>query len=146
MITTYTIEGFVNDNAYCNQTTLVYDLMALNNELRLESDYLSEYDFDEISNKKIYKDKEDEELLFDYPDFEELSPYEQEDILESYKEILEWWLISPRLANLLEEKNEAILRTQNGTYWGRTSSDQAISMDCVIESIFNDLNQINQIG
>lgn len=54
-----------------------------------------------------------------------------------YPQIFEWWLLeNDYIAELLEKENECILKTDNGIYWGRTCSGQAISMDSVIETIY----------
>ena len=50
-------------------------------------------------------------------------------------EVLEWWLVTPYMAELLKEKGEVIL-SDYGCYWrGRTTSGQALYMDGVIQEI-----------
>lgn len=55
------------------------------------------------------------------------------------QEILEWWIITDYLAGKLKELGEPILDTDNGVYWGRCTSGQAISIDGVIRNIVKSL-------
>ena len=50
-------------------------------------------------------------------------------------EVLEWWLVTPDMAALLEEKDEVILSAFDCYWWGRQTSGQALSMDAVIREI-----------
>lgn len=55
------------------------------------------------------------------------------------QEILEWWLISPRFGIKLVIAGEPVINNDYGIWWGRTTSGQAISMDYVIQKIYDDL-------
>ena len=60
------------------------------------------------------------------------------DKLENFKEdtdVLEWWLVTPYMAELLKEKGEVILSDYDCYWWGRTTSGQALYMDGVIQEI-----------
>ncbi len=50
-------------------------------------------------------------------------------------EVLEWWLVTPYMAELLKEKGEVILSDYDCSWWGRTTSGQALYMDGVIQEI-----------
>ena len=50
-------------------------------------------------------------------------------------EVLEWWLVTPYMAELLKEKGEVILAAYGCCWWGRTTSGQALYMDGVIQEI-----------
>lgn len=53
------------------------------------------------------------------------------------KDIHEWWVVSDWLEKRLEEQGEPILKTEYGSWWGRTRRGQAIYMDSVIEAIYD---------
>lgn len=54
------------------------------------------------------------------------------------EEVLEWWLVTPWLADRLREQGETVIDELGSHWWGRTSSGQAIYMDHVIEQICED--------
>ena len=56
-------------------------------------------------------------------------------ICQSEEEILEWWLVTPFLADLLKREGETVLEGYDCHWWGRTTSGQAIYMDGVIGEI-----------
>ena len=55
-------------------------------------------------------------------------------------EVLEWWLVTPYMAELLKEKGEVILADYDCYWWGRQTSGQAICMDWVIQRIAEDMS------
>ena len=55
------------------------------------------------------------------------------------QEIFEWWLVSPWLGKQFLLRGEPILDNGYGLWWGRCTSGQAISMDYVIQQIYDDL-------
>ena len=55
------------------------------------------------------------------------------------QDIYEWWSVTDWLADKLENNNEPILRTDCGTWWGRTCTGQAISLDGTIQRIVIEL-------
>lgn len=67
----------------------------------------------------------------------------EQDNLDPYTvEAYEHWIVSNWLADKLEAKGEMIGRDICGlTIWGRTTTGQAISMDSVIQEIYNDLHK-----
>ena len=67
--------------------------------------------------------RHDESLLDSLQNFDENS------------EIMEWWLVTPYMAELLKEKGEVILSDYGCYWWGRTTSGQALYMDGVIQEI-----------
>lgn len=59
--------------------------------------------------------------------------------LQNPQETLEWWLVSPWLAKKLQLKGEPILENTYGVWWGRCTEGQAISMDDVIDKIYEEV-------
>ena len=55
--------------------------------------------------------------------------------LDENSEVLEWWLVTPYMAELLKEKGEVILSDYDCCWWGRQTSGQALYMDGVIQEI-----------
>ena len=53
------------------------------------------------------------------------------------EEALEHWLVSEWLAKRLLEEGEMVIEFLGLTIWGRTTSGQAIYIDSVIETIYN---------
>lgn len=71
---------------------------------------------------------------------EELMKHDESiwDELENFNEdteILEWWLVTPYMAELLKDNGEVILAAYDCFWWGRTTTGQAIYMDWVIQEI-----------
>ena len=54
---------------------------------------------------------------------------------EKYNEVLEWWLVTPYMAELLKGNGEIILADYDCCWWGRTTAGQALYMDYVIQKI-----------
>ena len=48
---------------------------------------------------------------------------------------MEWWLVTPYMAELLKEKGEVILSDYDCYWWGRQTSGQALYMYGVIQEI-----------
>jgi hypothetical protein len=61
--------------------------------------------------------------------------FDVEDDESDFPEILEWWAVTEWLAERLIEEGEPVLKNEFGTWWGRTTSGQAIYMDSVIQKI-----------
>lgn len=55
------------------------------------------------------------------------------------QEIFEWWLVSKWLGRKLLMEGEPLIDNGYGTWWGRTTTGQAISLDYVINSIYEDI-------
>ena len=63
------------------------------------------------------------------------SLWEELQNFDENSEIMEWWLVTPYMAELLKEKGEVILSDYDCYWWGRTTSGQALYMDGVIQEI-----------
>ena len=50
-------------------------------------------------------------------------------------EVMEWWLVTPYLAQLLADECEVIIEDCGCHWWGRQCSGQAIYLDAVITEI-----------
>lgn len=117
------LRDFVSREVYINQTMLVNEL--------LEKDIFN-YPADIYNLTKTDKQLKDE----GYEDIEEARNNG-----EDMQEIFEWWICSDWLIERLEEKGEPILKTDNGDWWGRTCTGQAILLDSVIEEIYTGMKK-----
>ena len=76
----------------------------------------------------------DEDALRDFCEENELEPQQTE--------IYEHWIVSEWLAGRLEERGEVVERDFYGmTVWGRACTGQAILLDDVICSIYDELHR-----
>src|SRR5579864_5766786 len=75
----------------------------------------------------------DELLRRDFFSFDEIENLDQGSEMQ---EIYEWWIVSDWLAEKLKKQGEPILDNNYGTWWGRTTTGQAIFLDEVIEDIY----------
>ena len=60
------------------------------------------------------------------------------DSLQNFDEdtdVLEWWLVTPYMAELLKENGEVIFADYDCYWWGRQTSGQSLLMDWVIQEI-----------
>ena len=73
-----------------------------------------------------------------YKCYECNTEFEQEPEQEP-QEIYEWWLVDDWMSEKLSGLGEPVLVTDFGTWWGRTCTGQAISLDYVIEVIYKSL-------
>jgi hypothetical protein len=91
----------------------------------------------EPTTQEVYTDKTDG-MTWCCPDWQELC---EEFNIEPYEtEVLEHWLVSDWLADKLIAKGETVVKDYMGlTIWGRTTSGQAISLDYVIQQIYQEL-------
>ena len=55
-------------------------------------------------------------------------------------EVLEWWLVTPYMADMLKNNGEVILVAYDCYWWGRQTSGQVLSMDWVIQKIAEDMS------
>ena len=79
--------------------------------------------------------------VFEYEDIENLWENDgTEDATE--KEVLEWWLVTPRMCSMLGKIDEPVLCNDYGCWWGRTCSGQSISMDGTIQKLVKENNLI----
>ena len=58
---------------------------------------------------------------------------------EDRQEIYEWWFVSRWLFEQLQAEGEPVIDSDYGYLWGRTCTGQAISLDSVIERIYDEL-------
>ena len=63
------------------------------------------------------------------------SLWEELQNFDDSSKVLEWWLVTPYMADMLKEKGEVILSDYDCYWWGRTTSVQALYMDGVIQEI-----------
>lgn len=79
---------------------------------------------------------------FDYENVTNLfNPDEEASDEQQAQEIYEWWLVSDWLLEKLEKKGQPVLKTDYGSWWGRTTTGQAILLDGVIEDIYTELHK-----
>lgn len=76
----------------------------------------------------------------DYDNWKELCFHEGVDTDDYRSEVFEHWIVSDWIASKLIEHGEVVDTDFMGlTIWGRTTTGQSISMDCVIQQIAKDL-------
>ena len=133
------VEQIIDREIYANQSSLVFEVL------------LNEHDlYEEIENRYDEGSCRIEEYLIGEAEVEEQAIAkldEQERIELAYEkgfspephEIYEWHLVSNWLANKLRLFDEPILDTNYGTWWGRTCTGQAISLDGIIQQIVSTL-------
>ena len=61
--------------------------------------------------------------------------WEELENFDENSEVLEWWLVTPYMAELLKENGEVIFAAYDCYWWGRTTTGQALYMDWVIQEI-----------
>lgn len=114
--------AFVNREVLYCQSSLVDDL--------LKNDALDhEFSWDNVSNL-YYVDPDDAE-----------DGYEED---ENAREIFEWWLCTTWFIEELEKIGECILRNDYGTWWGRTTTGQSITLDWAPQKVWTDLQERNK--
>ena len=55
-------------------------------------------------------------------------------------DVLEWWLVTPFMADMLKSNGEVILAAYDCYWWGRQTSGQGLSMDYVIQKIAEEMS------
>lgn len=55
------------------------------------------------------------------------------------QEIFEWWLVSPLFGKKLLIEGEPVIDNGYGIWWGRTTTGQAIALDYIINSVYDDM-------
>ena len=60
--------------------------------------------------------------------------------LDEESEVLEWWLVTPYMAEMLKDNGEVIFADYDCYWWGRQTSGQALWMDYVIQKIAEDMS------
>lgn len=61
------------------------------------------------------------------------------DDIERLDDVLEWWLVTPFMAECLRRRGEFILDECDCHWWGRTTSGQALWMDAVVKRIADEM-------
>ena len=108
----FTIREFVNREVYVNASHLVDNLI---HHFYNSDKHLEEFNWENI---EWPIDKETEEPV----------------------EVFEWWIVSSFMGRKLLEKEELIIKSGNLTIWGRTTTGQHITMDSVIEDIYDEIH------
>ena len=76
----------------------------------------------------MWKDMEnDDELIQEYAQDNDIEPYTN----EAY----EYWAVTGWFASKLEEKGEIVGELCGFNVWGRCTTGQSISLDCVVQKI-----------
>lgn len=65
---------------------------------------------------------------------------DEEPIYSAENEIMQWWLITPYLAERLSEQGEIVIEDLGCQWWARQSCGQAIYMDAVMAKICKSFN------
>ena len=107
-----TIRDFVNREVYVNASHLVDNLI---HHFYNSDKHLEEFNWENI-NWPI--DKETGEPV----------------------EVFEWWIVSSWLGRKLEAKDELIIKSGNLTIWGRTTTGQSMTIDWIIEKIYDEIH------
>ena len=115
------LREFVHNNILTSQTYLVDEM--LKKELVSYDDIVNYY----LTDKQL-KDR-------GYDNMEEARNNG-----EDAQEIMEWWLCDDWMIKQLQAQGEPILKTDFGSWWGRTCTGQAILLDGVIEDIYKKFN------
>lgn len=119
------LRDFVHHEVYVNQSSLVDTLLAKG---------LADWDeIDNLYSTCLQRGDDPCQGCQLGEDCEESEP----------QEVFEWWMVSGWLVEKLREHDEPILDTDMGTWWGRTTTGQAIYLDNVIKDIY-DLLQRSQ--
>ncbi|WP_367389062.1 hypothetical protein [Lewinella sp. LCG006] len=130
------IETLIHREIYLNQYALVEDLILKPNPDMIEC---IENFYDESS--ATIEEYLQYETDIPETDWQELDVHERLNLAQAEgfeaqpQEIFEWWLVSDWLASKLKEFEEPVLDCDYGTWWGRTCTGQAISMDWIIRRI-----------
>jgi hypothetical protein len=119
------LRDFVGREVYYNQSMLVGELF--DKEIFSYEDVVNYYRTAEMLENEGYSDEDIERMT---------------DNGENAQEVFEWWLCSDFLSKRLKEQGEPILKTDFGSWWGRTCTGQAIYLDSVIETIYKEMSKI----
>ena len=128
------LQKFVNNEILANQSALIE---MLNGKGIFESEQLENGEYLPCPNCNYELHPSNDYKKYYCRDCETwLTGKEAQDIESEYKEIFEWYLVTDFLAEKLDKLNEPMLKTDYGTWWGRTCTGQAIILDSVIETIY----------
>lgn len=132
-------ERFINREVFMSGNTIISELMECSsdfNMLVMEACTISDEDLIEVyhdcyeGNTVLTGSAKDKR--------EQIIAYMQ-DFGLNMREILEYWFVSPWLAEKLKDKGEVIIEGYDAPIWGRTTSGQHMLLDSVISHICADL-------
>lgn len=119
-------------NADLSDPAIVLDLQASHSVLTSNTEDTYAISVEHVVQDLLESIKTEEKAQH-YCTFNEIEPQQN----EAY----EHWIMTDWFATLLEQAGEMVIHDFFGlTIWGRTTTGQAISMDGVIECIFEDLS------
>ena len=129
------LDEFVNKHVFRNQSMLVDTLI---NEGFINPEQI-ENEFPPITDEDIDEYLKEAEIDKDFGD--DIREYAREQVAQEQEpsEIYEWWLVSDWLLKKLYDLGEPVLNIDSESWWGRTTTGQAISLDYVIEQIYKTL-------
>lgn len=140
------LREFVNNHVYVNQSMLVDELLKkeIFNYEEIENFY--QYICSECGGNRFRSLTDREIAKMELSAFSKICldckttfGDEAYDELQQSAEIFEWWIVSEWLANQLKAEGEPILNVDEGTWWGRTCTGQAIFLDGTIKHIYQSL-------
>ena len=117
-----TIDDFVHDEIHICASSLVSEIIEVRNNGSIQR-MLS------LKDNLSYRALEE----FDIDNIE--WPIDEE--TEEPREVFEWWIVTKWIADKLKTQNECIIEAGFIHIWGRTCTGQSVSMDVVIEDIYN---------
>jgi len=130
------VRDFCEDNIIMSANSVVQEFTNLNNFS--ESELLTDLFCQTNASIKKRLDEQMDVVGRDFcpeDDSENGESYD-DDVLEPY----EFYFVSESLARRLYDKGELIARDFAMPIWGRQTTGQAIYLDCVIESIFDEMH------
>lgn len=118
------VNTLVERDVLCNQTYLVDELLkrGYNDNTPIINYY------GDIINITINSEEEAKDMGYD-------SLEALQESGEDQKEVFEWWLLSDWLAEKLEALGCVVIKSDYGTWWGRTETGQALTMDSDIKAV-----------
>ena len=142
-----TAKHLCNKEIYARQNSLVEELLKLNSHglALLEKGYiLSEFSYDEIINfyEPFQKDVENTvctscAVIGDVNESGQCRECFTDHQMP--QEIYQWFLVSGWIADKLVDQGEPVLKTQEGSYWGRTCCGQETYLDSCIQKIAKEI-------
>lgn len=130
------IERLISYEVLANQTHLVTELLLKSNpEIIEQIENLHDESSDAVEGYLICDLDMDEEAIMEMDVHERLDLAKEKGFVPVPHDIYEWWLVTDFLAEKLSEFEQPVLKTQYGTWWGRTTTGQAIKMDYAMHKI-----------
>lgn len=107
------------------------------------------FTWDDVSNAYEYVCPECGETILSSDDDHAACEYcdwtgGSDELATELQDIFEWWSVSGWLCERLKEEGCPVIEDQN--LWGRTCTGQSITLDGVIEKIFNDVTNSVKIA